>query len=219
MKITLKNREELNFLETGVDGIYVCERAVLIAEFDVKCCNDWEKSSGKKKLQEWAEKNLPKEILEQFDIDIPTMEEVFSKKMIDWWGGDSVKDIVSKQLPIFKNSDERMKEFNDYPIWWWTRSAYAGTPNLVWLVDSGGSIHYDFADIRINLVPVLRKKAGQDPETKYLKEITIGELAEYCGPENCVRCPLGIESDYGRKPCKTPFRLTQEELDAKIKLT
>lgn len=158
MTITSKNGNELNFLETGVEGIYILDHVAFKGKFDEDGNNGWEKSSGKKKLQKWAEKNLTKEILEQFDIDIPTVEEVFSQKMLNWWREDSVKGLVSKQLPIFKDSDERMKELGGKPSWWWTRSAYAGYADYVWRVYTDGSLNLNHANGIGGFVPVLRRK-------------------------------------------------------------
>lgn len=155
--------ENFEFKPVGIDGIYVCDRAVLKAPFDMDGCNDWEKSSGKKLLEQWFKEHAPMEIQEQFDIDLPTVEEVFSQKMLNWWGGDSVKGLVSKQFPIFQNSDNRMMEFVGEPIWWWTRSTYAGLASKVWLVNPEGSIHRTGVDATIGFVPVLRKK---DPKER-----------------------------------------------------
>lgn len=160
-----------HFKPTGVDGIYVLDRVAFKDKFDEDGNNDWEKSSGKKKLQEWAEKNLTKEILDQFEVDLPTVEEVFSQKMLNWWGSDSVKGLVSKQFPIFKDSDERMKEFEGKPTWWWTRSAYAGDANIVWLVSTGGSVSHNLAYYAYGFVPVLRRKSQEstNPDRKVEK--------------------------------------------------
>jgi len=148
-----------SFKPTGVDGVYVSDRAVFEAPFDKDGCNDWEKSSGKKLLEQWFKENAPIEIQERFDIDLPTVEEVFSQKMINWWGGDSVKGLTSKQFPIFKDSDERMKEFEGKPMWWWTRSARAGHAYTVWSVDTDGGIDDDYTALNtFGFVPVLRAK-------------------------------------------------------------
>lgn len=150
-----------HFNPAGVDGIYVLDRVAFKDKFDEDGNNDWEKSSGKKLLEQWFKEHAPAEIQEQFDIDLPTVEEVFSQKMINWWGGDSVKGLVSKQFPIFKDSDERMKEFEGKPIWWWTRSARAGLANHVWTVSTGGSMGiYDAYSAR-GFVPVLRRKSQE----------------------------------------------------------
>ena len=156
MKITSKNGNELNFLETGVDGIYILDHAAFKEKFDEGGNNGWEKSSGKKKLQKWAEKNLTKEILEQFDIDIPTVEEVFSQKMLNLY--ESSRNLKSRQFPIFQNSDNRMMELDGKPMWWWTRSAYADSAYGVWTVYPGGGMHYYGAYHAYGFVPVLRRK-------------------------------------------------------------
>lgn len=158
MKIKSKTGEELNFLDSGVDGIYVLDHIAFKGQFDEDRNNDWEKSSGKKLLEQWFKEHVPAEIQEQFYIDLPTVEEVFSQKMINWWGGDSVNGLVSKQFPIFKDSDERMKEFDGNTSWWWTRSAYAGTAHYVWYVDFGGSAGDYYARYTGGFVPVLRRK-------------------------------------------------------------
>ena len=150
--------KEYEFKPAGVDGIYVCDCAVFEASFDNDGCNDWEKSSGKKRLEQWFTEHAPIEIQEQFSVDLPTVEEVFSQKMISWWGGDPVKGLVSKQFPIFKDSDERMKKFKGKPTWWWTRSALTGYVCFVWSVKSDGSINDDDADLTYGFVPVLRVK-------------------------------------------------------------
>lgn len=158
---SVKDKESFHFKPTGVDGVYISDCAVFKAPFDKDGCNDYEKSSGKKLLEQWFKEHAPAEIQEQFDIDLPTVEEVFSQKMINWWGGDSVKGLVSKQFPIFKDSDERMKEFEGKPTWWWTRSAYAGHAIHVWDVNTDGSISNDYANYTNGFVPVLRRKSQE----------------------------------------------------------
>jgi len=168
---SVKDKESFHFKPTGVDGVYISDCAVFKAPFDKDGCNDWEKSSGKKLLEQWFKEHAPIEIQEQFDIDIPTVEEVFSQKMINWWGGDSVKGLVSKQFPIFKDSDERMKEFEGKPIWWWTRSASAGSADLVWGVETDGGIGINSAYYAYGFVPVLRRKSQEstNPDRKVEK--------------------------------------------------
>ena len=157
MKITSKRGEELNFLESGVDGIYVLDRVAFRGYFDREGNNDWEKSSGKKGLQEWAKVNLPKEILERFDVDLPTVEEVFSQKMLNLY--ELGRNLESKQLPIFQNSDNRMMQCGGRIAWWWTRSAHADFDADVWLVNGVGAIDYYGAYNIYSFVPVLRAKA------------------------------------------------------------
>ena len=158
---SVKDKESFHFKPTGVDGVYISDCAVFKAPFDKDGCNDWDKSSGKKLLEQWFKEHAPAEIQEQFDIDLPTVEEVFSQKMINWWGGDSVKGLVSKQFPIFKDSDERMKEFEGKPIWWWTRSAGAGHAYCVWYVTTDGSLDRSYASYAYGFVPVLRRKSQE----------------------------------------------------------
>jgi len=158
----LEDKESFHFKPTGVDGVYISDCAVFKAPFDKDGCNDWEKSSGKKLLEKWFKEHAPIEIQEQFDIDLPTVEEVFSRKMLNWWGGNSVKGLVSKQFPIFKDSDERMKEFEGKPTWWWTRSSRAGIAYGVWLVNTDGGIIDGTAYYTNGFVPVLRRKRSSD---------------------------------------------------------
>ena len=168
---SVKYKESFHFKPTGVDGVYISDCAVFKAPFDKDGCNDWEKSSGKKLLEQWFKEHAPAEIQEQFDIDLPTVEEIFSQKMINWWCGDSVKGLVSKQFPIFKDSDERMKEFEGKPIWWWTRSANAGNASSVWRVNTDGSINDFIAYFTYGFVPVLRRKSQEstNPDRKVEK--------------------------------------------------
>lgn len=147
-----------HFNPVGVDGIYVLDHVAFKDKFDEDGINNWEKSSGKKKLQEWAEKNMLKEILEQFDVDIPAIEEVFSQKMLNLF--ESTKNLKSCQFPIFQNSDNRMMEFDGRSICWWTRSAYPNdVSNRMQLVYTDGSTCNTYADYRNGFVPVLRRKA------------------------------------------------------------
>ena len=156
MKITSKNGEELNFLETGVDGIYVLDRIAFMDYFDDNN-NDWEKSAGKKKLQKWAEQNLPKEILDQFDVDLPTIGEVFSKRTLKWWK-PAIKP-TSKQFPIFKKIKNRIRKFKGgNPTLWWTRSTDIGIDYLAWIVDLCGGMNRDYTGNPNGFVPVLRRK-------------------------------------------------------------
>lgn len=156
MKITSKNGEELNFLETGVDDIYILDHVVFKDKFDECGNNYWETSSSKKKLQEWAKENLSNEILNQFDIDLPTVEEVFSQKMLNLYELGS--NIESKQLPIFQNSDNRMMELDDEPIQWWTKTTHTNFVDNVWLVYLDGGMRYRCPNEMNGFVPVLRKK-------------------------------------------------------------
>lgn len=158
MKITSKTGKELNFLETGVDGIYVLDRAAFGDAFDEDGNVCWDESTGKKKLQEWAEKNLTKEILEQFEADLPTVEEVFSQKQLNIY--ESSRSLKSHQFPLFQNSDNRMMELDGKPVCWWTRSTNAVYVDYVWDVTYSGSIDYDSAYFTLGFVPVLRMKGN-----------------------------------------------------------
>lgn len=148
--------ENYEFKPVGVEGIYICDCAVLKAPFDNDGYNDWEKSSGKKILERWFKEHAPAEIQERFDIDLPTVEEVFSQKTLNLY--EAVRKHKSKQFPIFKNSDERMKEFEGKPTWWWTRSDRAGTAVTVWFVYHDGSMGNSDAYTLYCFVPVLRRK-------------------------------------------------------------
>lgn len=147
---------KMGFKYSGVRGIYVLDRIAFKDKFDEDGKNDWDKSSGKKKLQEWAEKNLTKETLKQFDVDIPTIEEVFSQKMLDLHLlGRKFK---SRQFPLFMNSDNRMMEFYDIPVCWWTKTAYAGHTYTMWYVVADGVLDHDITYCAYGFVPVLRRK-------------------------------------------------------------
>lgn len=154
MEVKSKNGETLNFLYSGVDGIYVLDHAAFKGMFDEDDNNDWEKSSGKKKLQEWAEKNLPAEILERFDIDLPTIDEIYSQKTLNLLP----TCVRSKQLPIFQDSDNHMIEFKGKVTWWWTRSICFAGSSLLWGISSGGFPFRVVARCEFGFVPVLRKK-------------------------------------------------------------
>lgn len=154
--ILSNNAETLNFIHVGVEGTYVLDHVAFMDKFDNFRQKEWDKSSGKRKLQEWAENNLPKEILEQFDVDIPTAEEVFSQKMLN--SIEYGKRLKSKQFPIFQNGDNRMMEFNGNPVMWWTRSAHAVDFDVVWGVLKGGSIFNDEVRQSYGFVPILRKR-------------------------------------------------------------
>ena len=143
---------KMGFKYSGVRGIYVLDRIAFKDKFDENGNNDWEKSTGKKKLQEWAEKNLTKEILKQFDVDIPTVEEVFSHKMLNLYL--LRRKLESKQFPLFMNSDNRMTEFDDIPVCWWTKTAYDGHTYTVWYVVADGGLDYDTVDGTFGFVPV-----------------------------------------------------------------
>ena len=169
MKITSKNREELNFLESGLDGIYVLDHVVFRDQFDGYANESWEKSTfdgyedycwenstGKKKLQKWAEENLSKEILEEFEVDIPTVEEVFSQKMFNLYKPDMKRK--SKQFPVFRDSDNRMMEFDGEPMCWWTKSIWLGEVNYMSCVDFAGNVSFNSIYRMSGFVPVLRRK-------------------------------------------------------------
>ena len=144
------------FKPVGIDGIYICDCAVFQAEFDKAGCNDWKKSSGKKMLEEWFKENASAEIQEKFRIDIPTVEEICSQKMLNSY--DVFSKLKSKQFPILKDLDECMKEFNGEPTWWWTRST--DDDYYVWCVYRHGGIDgTSVADDIRGFVPVLRRKS------------------------------------------------------------
>lgn len=156
MKVKSKNGETLNFLRSGNIDIYILDRVALEAAFDEDNNNDWEKSTGKKKLQEWAEENLPKEILERFDVDLPAAEEVFSQKTLNL--DKSSRKLKSKQLPIFQNSDNRMMELDGEPKGWWTKTTCADYGITAWIVFPDGGMGYFCACTPYWFVPVLRRK-------------------------------------------------------------
>lgn len=208
MKIISKTGKNLNFLETGVDGIYVLDHVAFKERFDEDGNNDWEKSSSKEKLQGWAEKNLPSEILEQFYVDILTAEEVFSQKTINWCGANCAKSLISKQLPIFQNSDNRMMEFDGRPIWWWTRSAVAGCNTYMWGVCADGGINSNDTLCERGFVPVLRKrKEPQEGEVECwerLKKVAEEYAQKHMHPhKTIVITQQGIELSEGEKA--SPF--------------
>lgn len=144
-----------HFVPVGVDGIYILDRVAFKAPFDEDGGNDWEKSTGKRKLQKWAEKNLPKEGLERFEVDLPTVEEIFSQKMINLYNvGGQFK---SKQFPIFQNSDNRMMELEGKSMWW-TRCTNVGSVYDVWCVSADGTMYTSGSYNTYGFVPVLRRK-------------------------------------------------------------
>ena len=146
---------DYTFKPVGVDGVYICDCVVFKAEFDKNFCNDWEKSSGKKLLEKWFKRHAPAEIQEQFDIDLPTVKEVFSQEMLNLYHDG--RKLTSRQFPIFKDLDERMKKFDGKRAWWWTRSTHAGYPNHAWSVNFDGVIYASYACSVGGFVPVLRK--------------------------------------------------------------
>lgn len=160
-----------HFNPVGVEGIYILDRVAFVGEFDEYSSNDWKKSSGKKKLQEWAKKNLTKEILERFKIDLPTIEEVFSQKMLDLYSDYSdlysaSGKLKSKQFPIFQNSDNRIMEFGGKPMWWWTKTALADDVHNVWFFEIDGNATTGYVIFKGGFVPVLRRK----PEPIYAEK-------------------------------------------------
>ena len=205
MKITSKTGEELNFLETGVDGVYVLDRVAFRDRFDKDGNSDWEKSTGRKRLREWAESNLPKEILDRFDVDIPAVEEVFSQKMLNIF--KSGKGLKSRQLPIFRDSDNRMMEFDDSNLngklmWWWTSSAYGGDDDArhVWSVYTDSSLYYDDAYNTNGFVPVLRKREGEAECWARLKEAAEEYAQKHMHPhKTIIITQQGIELLEGEK--------------------
>ena len=149
-----------HFNPVGVEGTYMLDQVAFVGEFDEYSKNDWKKSSGKKKLQKWTKKNLTKEILEQFEVDLPTVEEVFSQKMLNLYN-ESDNDggkLKSKQFPIFQNSDNRMMEFDGKPMWWWTKTALAGDVRNVWFFETDGNANTGDVILEGGFVPVLRRK-------------------------------------------------------------
>lgn len=207
MKVISKKGEELNFLETGVDGIYVLDHVAFKDIFNEDDNTDWDKSIGKKKLREWAESNLPDEILEQFDVDLPTAEEVFSQKMLNT--DRSGKNLKSRQFPIFQNSDNRMMEFDGNYICWWTRSAYDGFVRRKLAVFPIGGVSYDYVDHANGFVPILRKKKPKESEAECwerLKKVAEEYAQKHMHPhKTIVITQRGIELSEGEKA--SPFEL------------
>lgn len=198
MTITSKAGQQLNFLETGVDGIYVLDHVAFKDFFDEGDENDWDKSTGKKRLQRWAEEYLPEKILEQFDVDLPTAEEVFSQKQLNVH--DTSRNLKSRQFPIFQNSDNRMMEFDGEYVCWWTRSAYGGIlVRRKWVVYPHGSMGYDHVNHACGFVPVLRKK-DEDECWRRLKEAAKEYAQKHMHPhKTIVITQQGIELLEGEK--------------------
>lgn len=208
MKITSKTVNELNFLETGVEGIYILDRVAFKDKFDKYGSVVWKESTGKKKLQKWAERNLPDEILEQFEVDLPTIEEIFSQKALSRYTFG--RELKSRQFPIFQNSDNRMMELDGQPMFWWTRSVYAGNADFVWSVDSGGGVNFGGTLCNMHgFVPVLRKKESKGNEAECwerLKEVAEEYAQKYMHPhKTIVITQRGIELSEGEKAF--PFEL------------
>lgn len=207
MTVTSKKGEELNFLETGVDGIYVLDHVAFRDIFNEDDNTDWDRSIGKRKLREWAENNLPDEILEQFDVDLSTVEEVFSQKLLNT--DKEGTNLKSRQFPIFQNSDNRLMEFNGSYVCWWTRSAYGGYVRRKWVVYPFGYISFDYVDHANGFVPVLRKKAPKGSEAECwerLKKVAEEYAQKHMHPhKTIIITQQGIELSEGEKA--SPFEL------------
>lgn len=182
MKIISKKTEELNFVESGVEGIYVLDRIAFIDMLDEHNGSDWEKSTGKQRLLEWAQANLPSEILQQYYVDIPMFEEVFSQKYCDRYF--NAETVTSRQWPIFKNSDHRMICYDGKLTVWWTQPIKGRLLSTVSCVNSFGMIDAAYPCFKQGFVPVLRKKI-----LKTIADITVAELAHLCDG-NCKSCQL-----------------------------
>lgn len=207
MIVTSRNGKKLNFLISGIKDVYVLDHAAFKGVFDWLYHNDWEKSAGRAKLQNWAEANLPDKILTQYDVDIPTVEEVFSQKMLSHY--DNAKNFESHQLSIFKDSDNRMMELNDECIQWWTRSACSAAPDAVWCVGLDGCLGTSSSIHERGFVPVLRKKKPIDEEQECwgrLVDIAKEYAQKHMHPhKTIIITQLGIELLEGDKAA--PFEL------------
>lgn len=150
----------LHFNFSGVDGIYVLDHIAFECKFDEDNNNDWEKSSSNRVLHEWASKILPREILNQYYVDIPTVEEVFSQKEMDML--ISINGLKSRQFPLFSNLANRMLEFVDEkPIIWCTSSSCPPeyySKNYIFAVHKYGFITNCRITSNLGFVPVLRRR-------------------------------------------------------------
>lgn len=154
MTITNKCGQQLNFLETGADGIYILDHVAFMSRFDKKKCVIWDESTGKKRLEKWANDNLPDKILSEYDVDLPYVEELFSQKMLNLFGAG--RELKSMQLPLFKDSDNRMMSFKGEPKDWFTRSTC--TDDYVWRVNTEGGLGVVIPYVAFGFVPMLRRK-------------------------------------------------------------
>lgn len=108
-----------------------------------------------------------------------------------------------------------MMELDGKPVRWWTRSAYAGYAQCVWLVTNEGSMDFTCAGYTYGFVPVLRRKT-RPSKTKKIKDLTIWECRAICNANDaCGACPLKYVCDFSPKSLGGTILVTEVEVPKK----
>ena len=141
------------------NGVLVFRDAIFEKPFDdkehwTKTTNVWEKSTLKKELEKWFNKNAPEKLKEKYDVDLLADYEIFDKDQL------SKEYRIGKQLAMFKDWHNRIKGLkgDKYSTWWWTKTAYRGSVGDALFVYSYGCRSNDFANDSNGVVPCLRPK-------------------------------------------------------------
>lgn len=136
------------------NGVLVFKEGIFEASFDGtnwdNCSNNWEKSSLKKKLENWWDENAPAELKENYNVTLLEIYEVLPDHMLpEYLRGKG------QQLAIFKDWKERLKNLRgeETSTWWWTKTAYRGSAHYVCLVIPKGAYDDNYAYLSLAVVP------------------------------------------------------------------
>lgn len=136
------------------NGVLVFKEGIFEASFDGtnwdNCSNNWEKSSLKKKLENWWDKNAPAELKENYNVTLLEIYEALPDHMLpEYLRGKG------QQLAIFKDWKERLKNLRgeETSTWWWTKTPYRGYANLVYCVTPAGACSDHYAHVSFAVVP------------------------------------------------------------------
>ena len=129
-------------------------------DWDEANANVFEGSEIQIALKKWFDEKAPKDIKDEFDIDLLTMTEIFGETRED---GDEKfwPDEPYERLPLFRDWRNRTKgePIGDRPRWWWTKSPCSGYANYACCVNSYGSANYNSVGDNSGVVPCFRRKA------------------------------------------------------------
>ncbi len=128
------------------NGVLVFKEGIFEASFDGtnwdNCSNNWEKSSLKKKLENWWDENAPAELKENYNVTLLEIYEVLPDHMLpEYLRGKG------QQLAIFKDWKERLKNLRgeETSTWWWTKTPYRGDARNVYYVLPSGAYNLYYA--------------------------------------------------------------------------
>lgn len=116
----------------------------------------WSSSDLKKYLEKWWKENAPDELVANFNVTIPSADNVFGNDLPEWQKHKKGET----QFAYFKDWRNRLIALKGehHTTWWWTKSPNSGSTNYFVCVGASGAVCVNGAYYSNGVVPCFLKK-------------------------------------------------------------